>query len=190
MDNICKIEKCDRSTWARGLCSAHYKRYRRNGFKSVSTKPLKRVELHGKSRHPLYRAWGSMIARCNNPSHTSYKSYGGRGIKVCDRWRSFPSFLEDVGERPTPAHQLDRVDNNGNYSPDNVKWSTPAEQAWNRRENPRNTSGYTGVSYQKYQNTWRMTFERNGVRVRSTHETKEGAVEARIQAERDFLSKH
>jgi hypothetical protein len=79
-----------------------------------------------------------MLDRCYLTKHVAYHRYGGRGIIVCDRWRaSYTEFLSDVGRAPTPKHSLDRINNNGNYEPGNVKWSTPKQQAANRR-NPTN----------------------------------------------------
>jgi hypothetical protein len=88
----------------------------------------------GRRYHPLYWTWSNMRKRCYSPSRDEYASYGGRGISICDRWRdSFADFLADVGERPSPQHSLDRIDNDGNYEPGNVRWATKSEQLANRR---------------------------------------------------------
>jgi hypothetical protein len=81
-----------------------------------------------------------MKKRCAIPSASGYRNYGGRGIRVCERWReSFLAFLDDVGCRPTGRHSLDRIDTNGNYEPGNVRWATTTEQATNCRRNRRLT---------------------------------------------------
>jgi hypothetical protein len=101
--------------------------YRRKKIIEVST-------THGLSKHPLYKTWKSMKERCYNPNIKRYKDYGGRGIKVCDRWlSSFENFLIDMGEKPTSQHSIDRIDVNGNYEPNNCKWATSTEQRINQR---------------------------------------------------------
>jgi len=89
---------------------------------------------HGMRKHTIYKAWIAMKQRCNNPKNKSYKDYGGRGIKVCDRWlESFDNFRDDMFPTWQESLTLDRVNNDGNYEPGNVKWSTWKEQGNNRR---------------------------------------------------------
>lgn len=97
--------------------------------------------IHGCARGhtmtPEYRLWLWMKQRCNRPKTSCYPRYGGRGIKVCERWlgrQGFSNFLADMGHRPSKEYSLDRIDNDGNYEPGNVRWATRIEQRHNRSD--------------------------------------------------------
>lgn len=99
---------------------------------SVARGKLKRT--HGMTNSSEYHVWGSMLQRCENVNHKSYKDYGGRGINVCDRWHSFENFFTDMGSIP-PGLSIERNDVNGNYEPSNCRWATMTEQGLNKRTN-------------------------------------------------------
>jgi hypothetical protein len=92
----------------------------------------KRSTKHGMSRSRVYWCWKNMKARCFYPRHRAHSWYGSRGITVCERWLSFENFYADMGD-PPPGLSLDRINNNGNYEPDNCRWATVAQQLANRR---------------------------------------------------------
>ena len=120
--------------------------------KSKSTKSCGcLLKKHGLRHHRLYYTWMSMKLRCYSKYHASYEEYGGRGITVCDEWRETPTqFIEDMFPSFQEGLSLDRIDNDKGYFKENCRWSTLTEQALNKRPlKSNNTSGYTGVSFNK-----------------------------------------
>lgn len=112
----------------------------KSGYKSCGCsnhrRPTSIKGLHNKKEHPLYLSWMHMIARCECPTDKAYPSYGGRGIKVCERWHDINAFIADMGERPK-GMSIDRINNDGNYEPGNCRWATALEQAGNKRRSIR-----------------------------------------------------
>lgn len=126
---------------------------------------------HGASRRgarsPLYASWSVMRQRCENPRASDFARYGGRGITVCERWRDFAAFRDDMGERPAGA-TLERIDNDGPYSPENCRWATRKEQAQNTSRSLRLTVGdvtRTAAEWGDLSDDPRLTGQRIAVRI-------------------------
>ena len=142
-----------------------------------------------RAEREVYSKWQSMWQRCTNARATQFPHYGGRGITVCDRWRSFYNFWGDMGHPPSEKHTLERIDVNGNYEPANCVWATQTEQILNQRIRSTNTSGVKGVSPYKG-NGWRATATVKGKQIYLYNGVSfEKAVEARRAWDEARLSK-
>lgn len=119
---------------------------------------MRNYEKHGhsgKNRSRAYTVWGDMVQRCCNSKSLIYPYYGGRGIKICYKWRnSFLEFLKDMGNPPAGA-SLDRIDPMGDYSPNNCRWATRKQQSINRRGSSNSKSKYKGVGWHSQNKCWR-----------------------------------
>lgn len=143
---------------------------------------------HGMSRSPLYSTWHAMINRCRHPGTNKYELYGGRGIKVCDRWLKFDSFLADMGLPPNGKTQLHRIDNDGDYEPGNVRWSNQSEQRFlhpNKKVRADSRNRYKGV-IRKSPGSWQAKIKVAGVNIYlgsfKTEEEAARAYDARARA--------
>lgn len=140
---ICKEKGCGKKVVGRGWCSMHYQRWQECGDSNFT-----KIEMHGYRNHFLYNVWCHMKARCYNKNNIGYEYYGGRGIKICDKWKnSAKAFIEWAKSLWKQGLQIDRRDNDGDYCPENCRFVTPKENCDNRRLLiSTNKSRYRGVS--------------------------------------------
>lgn len=182
---LCTIKDCDKTKYVGSLCQRHYKRLKRHGDPAAGARLR---ESHKLSKSSEYTSWLKMRQRCNDKKHVAYSYYGGRGIKVCERWEnSFLAFYEDMGKKPNPKYTIDRINVNGDYKPSNCKWATRAEQSQNQRVQSNNRSGVAGVIWDPNRNKWRAELTRDGKKLINKRFAKKSEA---IKAVKDALAAH
>lgn len=181
---LCSIDGCSRANFLRTYCSRHYHSWRYYGdplrvtqireaikAKKCSIKDcgskffakercVRHYNKYQLEKNNLRGRWYSMKQRCYNPDNAGYVNYGGRGIKVCERWlgeEGLSNFIKDMGEPPTPAHSIDRRDVDGDYSLENCRWVTRTVQNLNTRLRKDNKSGYRGVGWLPNNRKWQAS---------------------------------
>lgn len=153
---------------------------------------LTQSKTHGMSGTRFYNIWSDMKQRCQNKNNVNYKNYGGRGVNICERWQKFENFKEDMYEsylKHVKKHgetetTIDRINNSGNYEQNNCRWATKKVQSTNRRLYKNNSSGCSGVKWNKKARKWESSININGERKHlGTYEDKEMAIKARLAYE-------
>lgn len=147
----CQFNDCENQSVAKGKCWKHYARERRHGDSSITKRPR-----DGRTKHPLYKTYLGMLDRTQNSNHRSFSSYGGKGVRVCERWQGrtgFLNFVQDMGDKPSPQHSIDRIDTSKDYSPENCRWANNHQQAANTTR----SNKHVGVSWSQAHQMWRAT---------------------------------
>lgn len=149
-----------------------------------------------RSKHINYHSWRSMTKRCYDVKNNRYYLYGGRGITVADEWlpgdnKGFYKFCEDMGDKPGPNYDLDRIDPNGNYCKENCRWADRTISAWNQRKYSNNVSGVVGIGWSKKNKRWIARITKNNKTVYLGYfKDKDEAIRVRRQAELDFYGEY
>lgn len=190
LPEICTVEDCDRKAVCKGLCMRCYGRMKNPP--KTKTRPNRKSLLSDYAEE--WKILNAMRARCNNPKNASYKNYGGRGIKVCDRWLGkdgLKNFIADMGKRPGgytknghPEYTIDRIDCDKDYSPENCKWSN----IWEQNSNTRRNNKVVGV-HQETDTLWSSELTINGVTHRKRFHTEQEAIDYRKWLESTYLTK-
>ena len=164
---VCSVKDCSKKGVTRGLCSTHYSRWRIHGDPYYCER-----EYHGMTGTKIYRVYVSMKERCQ-PNYAKAHRYFDRGITVCEAWdKSFLTFYKDMGDIPFKEAELDRRDNDGNYTPENCRWVTHQENGFNR-------SDVKGAFYEKTRKKWIAQIRYDGEHIYlGTFETEELATVA------------
>lgn len=193
---ICIVNGCTRKHYCMGYCRMHYSRVRRG------TKDIEHIvyDLRSKYRDE-YNIWIAMKQRCYYSRCIGYKNYGGRGIKVCDRWLEetygFKNFLDDMGPRPKgkynsgfAKYSIDRIDVNGDYCPENCRWVDRYVQASNTRAGSRGDSQTIGVwqVHAKYGDYWVATIGVDGKQIIKWAKSEEDAIKLRKEMEKEYIN--
>lgn len=161
---------------------------RRESTKSCGCLQREKTTKHGMAHSKTYSIWEGIIGRCNNPNDTAFTYYGGRGIRVCDRWLDFRNFYSDMGKCPKQL-TIERVDNEKDYLSSNCRWATRAEQAHNTRLRKDNTTGFKGV-YKHGKTRFRAAISSMGKYIHlGTFIMIEEAIEARRKGEIKYWKK-
>lgn len=142
---------------------------------------------HGRAHTPIYNVWCSMRARCKNPKVKSFAGYGAKGITVCERWQTFENFLHDMGERPSPKHEIERVDGTKGYFPDNCIWATRETQANNKSTNHILTFQGKSQSIAMWARELHLTYPTIKMRIRNGWGTELALSTPRLRARRKRL---
>lgn len=188
MSKNCSVEGCENPAHSKGMCKKHYARYYKHGTTEL-------IEEHNglRTKYPAeYKTWDAMKQRCLCKTNHAYKHYGGRGIKMPERWQGahgFANFIEDMGPMPSyektaggrHKYTIDRINNNGDYCKENCRWADIRTQSMNKRNNRK----IPGVRKSPRCNSWIAEIKTAGVRKSKSFKTEGEAVAQRKQWEKE-----